>query len=124
MVHVNAAGEPASVVGVRLEPSHTQSSAFFNQLPAAPLPAPVNPPLEGTPGIPMNALLAIEEVGSVQQYWTYMGSLTTPPCSEGLRWYLPQQTLKVSQEQMVMLLGAGRQSTRVEQVVWNQAINV
>lgn len=123
LVHVNAAGEPASVVGVRIEPSTTTHSTFFAQMPAA-LPPPVNPPVEGTPGVHMDHNLAIQEVGNVLQYWTYMGSLTTPPCSEGLRWFLPQQTLKVSQEQMVAMLGVGRFSHRVEQVVWNQGINV
>ncbi|KPI37723.1 Alpha carbonic anhydrase 3 [Cyphellophora attinorum] len=122
-VHVNAAGEPASVVGIRIEPSVTAHSAFFAQVPAA-IPAPANPPVEGTPGVPMDHLLAIHEVGMVQQYWTYKGSLTTPPCSEGLRWFLPQMTLKVSEAQMLALRGAGRFSHRIEQVVMNQAINV
>ncbi len=32
-------------------------------------------------------------------YWTYMGSLTTPPCTEGVRWFVFEQELGVSREQ-------------------------
>ena len=38
-----------------------------------------------------------DEVGGVEEFWTYKGSLTTPPCSEGLRWFLPKQELIVSE---------------------------
>jgi carbonic anhydrase len=33
-------------------------------------------------------------------YWTYMGSLTTPPCSEGVRWFVFEQELAFSREQL------------------------
>ena len=33
-------------------------------------------------------------------YWTYMGSLTTPPCSEGVLWMVMKQPLPVSSEQV------------------------
>ena len=120
LVHTNAAGDAAAVVGVRIEPSTTTSSAFFDQLPTL---IHFNDTAE-TAGVHMDHMLAIEEVGQVQEYWTYAGSLTTPPCSEGLRWFLPQRTLKVSTEQMVAMLEVSRFSHRIEQVVWNQAINV
>ena len=33
-------------------------------------------------------------------YWTYMGSLTTPPCTEGVRWFVFEQELTLSREQL------------------------
>lgn len=36
-------------------------------------------------------------------YWTYMGSLTTPPCTEGVRWFVLQQDVAVSRDQVRVL---------------------
>lgn len=33
-------------------------------------------------------------------YWTYMGSLTTPPCTEGVRWFVMEQDVAVSRDQV------------------------
>jgi carbonic anhydrase len=33
-------------------------------------------------------------------YWTFMGSLTTPPCTEGVRWFVFEQELSVSRDQV------------------------
>jgi len=33
-------------------------------------------------------------------YYTYMGSLTTPPCSEGVLWLVMKQAVAVSQDQI------------------------
>lgn len=35
-----------------------------------------------------------------RNYYTYMGSLTTPPCSEGVLWLVMKQPVQVSQEQI------------------------
>jgi carbonic anhydrase len=35
-----------------------------------------------------------------RDYFTYMGSLTTPPCSEGVTWIVIKQPLAVSAEQI------------------------
>lgn len=34
-----------------------------------------------------------------RSYWTYTGSLTTPPCTEGVRWFVMQSPVTVSQQQ-------------------------
>ena len=33
-------------------------------------------------------------------YWTYMGSLTTPPCTEGVRWFVLEEELGLSRSQL------------------------
>jgi len=37
-----------------------------------------------------------------RRYFTYMGSLTTPPCSEGVLWMVMQQAVPVSPEQVAV----------------------
>jgi len=33
-------------------------------------------------------------------YWTYLGSLTAPPCTEGVRWFIFEQDISVSRDQL------------------------
>lgn len=33
-------------------------------------------------------------------YWTYMGSLTVPPCTEGVRWFVFEQEMTLSRDQL------------------------
>jgi carbonic anhydrase len=37
-----------------------------------------------------------------RRYYTYMGSLTTPPCSEGVLWMVLQQPVPISNEQIAV----------------------
>jgi carbonic anhydrase len=45
--------------------------------------------------INLNDLLPAE-----RSYFTYMGSLTTPPCSEGVLWMVMKQPVQISSEQI------------------------
>jgi carbonic anhydrase len=45
-------------------------------------------------------------------YWTYMGSLTTPPCTEGVRWFIFEQELSLSRDQLRVFASLFRINTR------------
>jgi carbonic anhydrase len=45
-------------------------------------------------------------------YWTYMGSLTTPPCTEGVRWFVFQQPVALSRTQLRSYTSLFRMNTR------------
>ena len=48
-------------------------------------------------------------------YWTYMGSLTTPPCTEGVRWFVFEQELSLSRDQLRTFAAMFRMNTRALQ---------
>lgn len=55
---------------------------------------------------------------------TIKGSLTSPPCTEGVRFFVARNILFVGNEQMRQILNASTYSARSEQEVWLHQINV
>jgi carbonic anhydrase len=45
-------------------------------------------------------------------YWTYMGSEVTPPCTEGVRWFVFEEHLSVSRSQVQAFTNLFRMNTR------------
>ena len=45
-------------------------------------------------------------------YYTYMGSLTTPPCTEGVLWMVLKQPLQVAGEQVAIFSRVFRNNAR------------
>ncbi|KAJ9635105.1 hypothetical protein H2199_008591 [Coniosporium tulheliwenetii] len=118
-VHVDEEGHEAAVLAIRLDPGIT-SSPFFAQL----------PPMIGfnetevMEGVTLNPALALDAVNNFQEFWTYKGSLTSPPCHEGIRFFVARNILFTSVEEMQALLGVSTYSARAEQEVWQHEINV
>jgi carbonic anhydrase len=91
LVHKDLDGKLA-VVAVLLERGSAQPlvQAVWNNLPLE-----KGEELAARTPIDLNALLPSE-----RGYFTYMGSLTTPPCSEGVLWMVMKQPVPISPEQI------------------------
>ena len=93
LVHKSAAGDTA-VIGIFLQrgPSSGALATVFQNLPD------VNSPLNTrTPLPPFNVETFLPK--STTNY-RYLGSLTTPPCTEGVHWIVLEDALSVSDEDM------------------------
>ncbi|MEY2655661.1 MAG: hypothetical protein RLZZ524_2689, partial [Pseudomonadota bacterium] len=93
LVHRDFEGRLA-VVAVLLErgPANPVVQAVWNDLP---LEKHVEQP--STRPMDIEALLP-----SDRRYYTYMGSLTTPPCSEGVLWMVFKQPVTIAAEQLAI----------------------
>ena len=91
LVHKSLEGQLA-VVAVLLErgAAFAQIQQVWNNLPLE-----KNTEQRALQPLDMNQLLPAE-----RRYYTYMGSLTTPPCSEGVLWMVMQQPLSLSPQQL------------------------
>jgi carbonic anhydrase len=91
-VHKSASGGLA-VVGVFIQPGQT-NAALAPIWAAMPPHEAVPTPIDGVTVAP-NLLLPKD-----RNYIRYMGSLTTPPCSEGLTWTVFRSPIEASPEQI------------------------
>ena len=91
LVHKDPEGRLA-VVAVLLErgSAHALVQTVWNNLPREKGEA-----LAARTALDMNQLLPPD-----RRYYTYMGSLTTPPCSEGVLWMVMQQAVPIAPQQI------------------------
>ncbi|KAM3417435.1 hypothetical protein BST61_g5681 [Cercospora zeina] len=97
IVHYDDSGTPRSVVGILIDRISkddesassyaspalaTNGSAFYKQLESEQLPDIFSN--DTIPDVQLDLNLVISEAKGYQNFWTYKGSLTTPPCSEGI----------------------------------------
>jgi len=108
-----------AVLAMRLDPGRDDST-FFAQLPA-PLSFNDTSMMEE---VAIDHSLALDEVYMFNEFWTYRGSLTSPPCTEGVRFFVARAILFTSVKQMQDILRVSTYSARAEQQVWLHAINV
>ncbi|HSW07485.1 carbonic anhydrase [Aquabacterium sp.] len=91
LVHKDAEGRLA-VVAVLLDrgSAHPVVQQVWNNL-----------PLEKGEELPAKATIDLGRLlPEDKRYYTYMGSLTTPPCSEGVLWMVMQQPVAISPDQV------------------------
>lgn len=93
LVHKDADGKLA-VVAVLIERGKPQSAVqqVWNNLPLE-----KNQPQEAMAPLDLNQLLPAK-----REYFTYMGSLTTPPCTEGVLWMVMKEPIELSSEQLAI----------------------
>jgi carbonic anhydrase len=93
LVHVDNAGKPAVVVGVFIKAGRENAglARAFQALPAK----------SGDKGAPAGTTI---DAGALlpadKTFFTYAGSLTTPPCTEGIRWYVLETPIEMSPAQI------------------------
>lgn len=103
LVHRNDEGQLA-VVAVLLEKGaeHPLIQTLLNNLP-------LEQDSEMAPDEPIDPSRLLPEN---RAYWTYMGSLTTPPCSEGVLWMVLKQPLQLAAEQVAIFSRVFRNNSR------------
>ncbi len=91
LVHKDSEGKLA-VVAVLLDRGSAQPlvQTVWNHLPLE----------RGEPNTPRAVIDLNHLLPPDRRYYTYMGSLTTPPCNEGVLWMVTRQPVPLSQEQI------------------------
>ncbi|MFH1872318.1 MAG: carbonic anhydrase family protein [Pseudomonadota bacterium] len=103
LVHRNEEGQIA-VVAVLFEKGseHPLIQTLWNNLPLEP----------GVEFVSEDAIDANSLLPENRAYWTYMGSLTMPPCTEGVLWMVLKQPAQVGAEQLAIFSRVFRSNAR------------
>lgn len=133
LVHVDRNGSERAVLAIRVDPGILSYSNFFAQAPFSSSNSTAFPDTQMFPNfnntdVRMNGVstpaAALQEVGDFREMWTYQGSLTSPPCTEDVRFFIARNIMFVSNAQMQDILRISTYSARAEQEVWMHEINV
>ena len=58
----------------------------------------------------------------LQNYFTYPGSLTTPPCSEGVKWTVLKNPLSIEAEDLAALVKLEGKNARPVQPLYSRIV--
>ncbi len=114
MVHRNAAGE-LGVVGVLMNigAENLALGEIWQHMPREATPERLKD---------RNIVNARDFLPHNANYYRYMGSLTTPPCSEGVNWFVMADPIEVSREQVEQFAGVFGATNRPVQEVNNRLV--
>jgi carbonic anhydrase len=105
LLHKSADGKQA-VVAVRLKENMDQPNAVLATL-WQHLPKTAGSTEKLTDFVNAGGLLPAERA-----YWTYSGSLTVPPCTEGVRWFVLEEEVGLSRDQLRTFTSIFRMNSR------------
>lgn len=92
LVHKNAAGNLAVVaVLFKLGAENQALNEIWGSIPG-----------KAGPAVPLKANIDVSKLAGarINSYYTFPGSLTTPPCSEAVTWYVSKNPVTISQTQL------------------------
>lgn len=112
LVHRNATGQLA-VLGVLVTKTDADNPNFDLLLERLPMAA--NDSVHFNTLINVGTFLGVSEQD--EEYFFYEGSLTTPPCTEGVRWIVRQRPIGASTRQLLRLIKALGENARPTQPV-------
>ena len=115
LVHRGPGGELA-VVGVMIEPGseNTTLAPLLNQLPTK----------KGEKRQASAQVSAEQLLPGERQHFLYPGSLTTPPCTEGVTWMVMDAPIQMSKEQIAALRSTINTSNRPVQPLGNRELRL
>ena len=114
LVHANNDGELA-VVGVFIEEG--KFNPFFDRV------IKNMPSQSGEHARPKTEMLsAAHLLPDDQLYYHFMGSLTTPPCSEGVNWNVLRQPIQVSSKQIKAFQKLYKSNSRPVQPLYGRVV--
>jgi carbonic anhydrase len=130
LVHGDETGKAIAVLAILINPGTTDSpfvAQFASAINSTTPDSTQVPNFNSEDRIPLASMdvgLALKEAGDFEKYWTYKGGLTSPPCSEGIRFFVSSKVMTVGTEQMQEILRVSAYSAREEQMVWMHEVNV
>jgi len=113
LVHKSADGKTA-VVAVRLNEGNDNAvlAALWEHLPKTAGKTDTLPDSMSPAGL----------LPSDRGYWTYEGSLTAPPCTEGVRWFVMEQQVEISRTQLRSFAALYKVNSRMLQTAHGRKI--
>ncbi len=102
LVH-KSADNALAVIGIMMEdgPENAFLAKFWDKIPTKEGEVPLNMTINASDVVPANS-----------GFYTYQGSLTTPPCSEGVSWMVMKQTTTISKAQVERFAGIFHSNAR------------